>query len=111
MVGKRRWRGVGWVCQCAPVCASARQWGRPSQHGEVGTMAAGADGATHVCVCGAVLVGLSILYQRGIYPPEQFERKQKYGLTLLVTQEPELKKYINSVLMQLNGTIPPRPAL
>jgi hypothetical protein len=22
----------------------------------------------------------SILYQRGIYPPESFERKQKYGL-------------------------------
>ena len=52
----------------------------------------------------------SILYQRGIYPPEQFERKQKYGLTLLVTQEPELKKYINSVLMQLNGTNWLRPA-
>lgn len=45
----------------------------------------------------------SILYQRGIYPCDQFERKQKYGLTLLVTSDPDLKNYINRVLGQLNG--------
>eukprot|EP00039_Didymoeca_costata_P020451 m.341308 g.341308 ORF g.341308 m.341308 type:complete len:203 (-) comp19992_c0_seq1:166-774(-) len=44
----------------------------------------------------------SILYQRGIYPCDQFERKQKYGLTLLVTSDPDLKNYINRVLGQLN---------
>ena len=26
----------------------------------------------------------SILYQRGIYPPEQFERKKKYGWVVLL---------------------------
>jgi mitotic spindle assembly checkpoint protein MAD2 len=46
----------------------------------------------------------SILYQRGIYPQEQFERSKKYGLTLLVTSDPELKKYITNFLKQLDGT-------
>lgn len=43
----------------------------------------------------------SILYQRGIYPPEQFERAQKYGLTLLTTSDVQLKGYINGILGQL----------
>ncbi|ELU06537.1 hypothetical protein CAPTEDRAFT_166738 [Capitella teleta] len=43
----------------------------------------------------------SILYQRGIYPPETFTRVQKYGLTLLVSTDPELKKYLNTVLAQV----------
>ncbi|XP_010835247.1 PREDICTED: mitotic spindle assembly checkpoint protein MAD2A isoform X1 [Bison bison bison] len=43
----------------------------------------------------------SILYQRGIYPSETFTRVQKYGLTLLVTTDPELIKYLNNVVDQL----------
>ncbi|XP_028393097.1 mitotic spindle assembly checkpoint protein MAD2A-like [Dendronephthya gigantea] len=43
----------------------------------------------------------SILYQRGIYPPENFKREHKYGLTLLVTDEEELKGYISNVLKQV----------
>uniref|UniRef100_A0A8C5LMD1 Mitotic spindle assembly checkpoint protein MAD2A n=1 Tax=Leptobrachium leishanense TaxID=445787 RepID=A0A8C5LMD1_9ANUR len=43
----------------------------------------------------------SILYQRGIYPPETFTRVQKYGLTLLVSTDPELKDYLNKVVEQL----------
>ncbi|MXQ79840.1 hypothetical protein E5288_WYG006888 [Bos mutus] len=39
----------------------------------------------------------SILYQRGLYPSETFTRVQKYGLTLLVTTDPELIKYLNNV--------------
>ncbi|XP_047423153.1 mitotic spindle assembly checkpoint protein MAD2A-like isoform X2 [Sciurus carolinensis] len=46
----------------------------------------------------------SILYQRGIYPSETFTRVQKYGLTLLVTTDPELIKYLSSVVEQLKGT-------
>lgn len=45
----------------------------------------------------------SILYQRGIYPFEAFTRVQKYGLTLLVTTDPELIKYLNNVVEQLKG--------
>ncbi|KAG8518405.1 LOW QUALITY PROTEIN: Mitotic spindle assembly checkpoint protein MAD2A, partial [Galemys pyrenaicus] len=42
-----------------------------------------------------------ILYQRGIYPAETFTRVQKYGLTLLVTTDPELIEYLNNVVEQL----------
>ncbi|NWU82659.1 MD2L1 protein, partial [Onychorhynchus coronatus] len=45
----------------------------------------------------------SILYQRGIYPPETFSRVQKYGLTLLVTTDPELTNYLNNVTEQMKG--------
>uniref|UniRef100_A0A7N9DCK0 Mitotic spindle assembly checkpoint protein MAD2A n=1 Tax=Macaca fascicularis TaxID=9541 RepID=A0A7N9DCK0_MACFA len=45
----------------------------------------------------------SILYQRGIYPSETFTRVQKYGLTLLVTTDLELIKYLNNVVEQLKG--------
>jgi len=40
----------------------------------------------------------SILYQRGIYPPETFTREQQYGLTLLVSTDDVLKKYLTNVL-------------
>nr|XP_025041671.1 mitotic spindle assembly checkpoint protein MAD2A [Pelodiscus sinensis] len=43
----------------------------------------------------------SILYQRGVYPSETFTRVQKYGLTLLVTTDPDLKNYLNNVVEQL----------
>ncbi|KAM9678275.1 LOW QUALITY PROTEIN: mitotic spindle assembly checkpoint protein MAD2A-like [Trichechus inunguis] len=43
----------------------------------------------------------SILYQRGTYPSETFTRVQKYGLTLLVTTDRELIKYLNNVVEQL----------
>lgn len=44
----------------------------------------------------------SILYQRGIYPPETFARVQKYGLSMLVTTDEGLKGYLSSVLAQLS---------
>jgi mitotic spindle assembly checkpoint protein MAD2 len=43
----------------------------------------------------------SILYQRGIYPPETFKRVSKYGLAILVTENEFLKSYLDSVLKQL----------
>lgn len=43
----------------------------------------------------------SILYQRGIYPSETFTRVLKYELTLLVTTDLELIKYLNNVVEQL----------
>ncbi|KAK2192395.1 hypothetical protein NP493_30g02012 [Ridgeia piscesae] len=43
----------------------------------------------------------SILYQRGLYPPESFTRVQKYNLTLLVTADDELNNYLNSVVNQV----------
>ncbi|XP_009571911.1 PREDICTED: mitotic spindle assembly checkpoint protein MAD2A, partial [Fulmarus glacialis] len=38
-----------------------------------------------------------------IYPPETFTRVQKYGLTLLVTTDLELKNYLNNVVEQMKG--------
>jgi hypothetical protein len=49
----------------------------------------------------------SILYQRGIYPPESFTRVEKYGLGMLVTKEEGLKNYLNNVLKQLKGSLRP----
>jgi len=43
----------------------------------------------------------SILYQRGIYPPESFTRKQEYGLTLLVSTDDAVNKFLGDVLGQI----------
>jgi mitotic spindle assembly checkpoint protein MAD2 len=43
----------------------------------------------------------SILYQRGIYPPESFTSVAKYGLSVLVTSDEGLKSYLVQVLRQL----------
>lgn len=45
----------------------------------------------------------SILYQRGIYPPESFAPVAKYGLSLLVTTDEGLKTYLAQVLRQVAG--------
>eukprot|EP00899_Mesostigma_viride_P011851 jgi/Mesvir1/20667/Mv14881-RA.1 len=44
----------------------------------------------------------SILYQRGIYPPESFTKVKKYGLQMLVTADGELHAYLSQVLTQLS---------
>lgn len=43
----------------------------------------------------------SILYQRGLYPSDSFMQREKYGLPLLVTTNPDLKKYLDIVLNQM----------
>lgn len=43
----------------------------------------------------------SILYQRGLYPSDSFMQREKYGLPLLVTTNPELKRYLEIVLNQM----------
>ncbi|CEO95551.1 HORMA domain-containing protein [Plasmodiophora brassicae] len=44
----------------------------------------------------------SILYQRGIYPPESFSASEKYGLRMLVTTDAGLVEYLDQVLTQLS---------
>jgi len=44
----------------------------------------------------------SILYQRGIYPPEDFQAVSKYGLSMLVTCDDGLRQYLGQVLTQLS---------
>lgn len=43
----------------------------------------------------------SILYQRAIYPPEQFEHIRKYGMNMLVTSDAALREYLDSVMEQI----------
>mmetsp|Transcript_42261 Transcript_42261/g.62634 ORF Transcript_42261/g.62634 Transcript_42261/m.62634 type:complete len:239 (+) Transcript_42261:1582-2298(+) len=43
----------------------------------------------------------SILYQRGIYQPENFRREEKYGLTVLTTTDAGLLEYLKTVMDQV----------
>lgn len=47
----------------------------------------------------------SILYQRGIYPPETFKRVSKYGLAMMLTTDEALSTYISHVMRQLSGNV------
>ena len=44
----------------------------------------------------------SILYQRGVYPEEDFTIVKKYDLTLMKTHDDELKSYIRKILGQVH---------
>eukprot|EP00815_Leptocylindrus_aporus_P006833 CAMPEP_0116064220 /NCGR_PEP_ID=MMETSP0322-20121206/8957_1 /TAXON_ID=163516 /ORGANISM="Leptocylindrus danicus var. apora, Strain B651" /LENGTH=228 /DNA_ID=CAMNT_0003550141 /DNA_START=379 /DNA_END=1065 /DNA_ORIENTATION=+ len=44
----------------------------------------------------------SILYQRGIYPPETFKRESKYGLTVLTSTDEGLTKYLDQIMDQMS---------
>lgn len=43
----------------------------------------------------------SILYQRGVYPPDMFTTVQKYGLAILITTDKGLQDYLDNILTQL----------
>lgn len=45
----------------------------------------------------------TILYQRGIYPPESFKKIPKYGLSMMVTIDEGLSTYMANILRQLDG--------
>lgn len=45
----------------------------------------------------------NILYQREIYPPEDFQKKSQYGLSLFITRNEALSDYINNVLVQMKA--------
>ncbi|KAJ3086262.1 Mitotic spindle checkpoint component mad2 [Quaeritorhiza haematococci] len=47
----------------------------------------------------------SILFQRGIYPPEDFKMVKKYGLNLLVTQDSGVQNYLRQILAQVERWI------
>ncbi|KRT82941.1 hypothetical protein AMK59_3596 [Oryctes borbonicus] len=43
----------------------------------------------------------SILYQRGLYPPESFKTTENYGLTILMSQDNKIKEFLSTTLNQL----------
>lgn len=47
----------------------------------------------------------SILYQRGIYPPETFTRVTHYDMSLQLTTDQKLKHYLTNVVSQLKGIL------
>ncbi|KAL7419635.1 Mitotic spindle checkpoint component mad2 [Cryptotrichosporon argae] len=44
----------------------------------------------------------SILYQRGVYPSDDFRMVKKYGLPMLVTSDDGVKEYIQTILQQVS---------
>ncbi|KAL9051582.1 MAG: hypothetical protein Q9162_005937, partial [Coniocarpon cinnabarinum] len=42
------------------------------------------------------------IFQRGVYPPEDFAPVKKYGLNMLVTTDDQVKAYIKRIMKQLN---------
>ncbi|CRK87902.1 CLUMA_CG001689, isoform A [Clunio marinus] len=42
----------------------------------------------------------SILFQRGIYPAENFTPVQQYGLTILMSKDEKIKEFLSNVLTQ-----------
>ncbi|KAF2234338.1 putative mitotic spindle checkpoint protein [Viridothelium virens] len=44
----------------------------------------------------------TILFQRGVYPAEDFTAVKKYGLNMLVSSEDQVKAYIKKIMSQLN---------
>ncbi|KWU42145.1 HORMA domain protein [Rhodotorula sp. JG-1b] len=47
----------------------------------------------------------SILYQRGVYPPEDFKQVKKYGLTLFTSVDEALERYVSTVMKQVQTWI------
>ncbi|KAJ3045731.1 Mitotic spindle checkpoint component mad2 [Rhizophlyctis rosea] len=47
----------------------------------------------------------SILFQRGLYPPEDFRPEKKYGLVMMVATNDMLQAYLQQVLVQVENWI------
>lgn len=47
----------------------------------------------------------SILYQRGIYPPDNFRQQTAFGIAVMVSTDPGLTKYLVTVLQQMSGAV------
>jgi len=43
----------------------------------------------------------TILFQRGVYPAEDFTAVKKYGLTMMVTADDQVKAYVKKIMSQL----------
>jgi mitotic spindle assembly checkpoint protein MAD2 len=44
----------------------------------------------------------AILFQRGVYPPDDFHMVKKYGQTVLVTQDLALENYLEKIFKQID---------
>ncbi|KAK5127229.1 hypothetical protein LTR85_008591 [Meristemomyces frigidus] len=44
----------------------------------------------------------TILFQRGVYPPEDFTTVKKYGLNMMTTCDDQVKAYVKKIMSQLS---------
>ncbi|GIQ83430.1 hypothetical protein KIPB_004748 [Kipferlia bialata] len=51
---------------------------------------------------GALDLGGCILYLRGVYQPDAFERVPKYGVPMQIAKDPGLMKYLGTVLQNVS---------
>lgn len=47
----------------------------------------------------------SVLFQRGLYPPESFKAEQQYGITLLMSEDPQIKSFLTNILGKSEGKL------
>lgn len=47
----------------------------------------------------------NILFQRGLYPPESFKPVKQYGITLMLSQDEELRNYLTKVVSAIEHWI------
>uniref|UniRef100_A0A182IUA1 HORMA domain-containing protein n=1 Tax=Anopheles atroparvus TaxID=41427 RepID=A0A182IUA1_ANOAO len=48
----------------------------------------------------------SILFQRGIYPPEEFVFKEEYGITILVSKNKKILEFLENILKKVEEWLP-----
>lgn len=58
-----------------------------------------------ICTIELPLCLRSILYQRGVYPSESFDKKKHYGLGLWVTNDEGLGNYLKTITEQMTGEL------
>lgn len=62
--------------------------------------------ASCLCLFAKLEYGInSILFQRGIYPAENFDNTQQYGLTILMSKDPKITTFLQNVLKQTEGLL------
>lgn len=47
----------------------------------------------------------NILYQRGVYPPDDFQQVKKFGLSLMISTDADLNAYLAELLQQISSWI------
>ncbi|KAK7194554.1 Mad2-like HORMA domain containing protein [Novymonas esmeraldas] len=47
----------------------------------------------------------NILYQRGVYPPDDFDQVRKYGVPLMISTDADLNAYLAELLQQIASWI------
>lgn len=88
--------------QASRIRQKARQ-ATPSQSSSASGSAINIKGSTKIVTEFFEFSVNTILFQRNIYPPEDFKMVKKYGLNMLVTTDDGLQNYLKKIMSQLNA--------